>query len=89
LDQETARLDALMAAKERLLGLLAEKRRALITRAVTCGVDDTTLWSAPAERSGDGALAEGDAADPAGAPRPTKAASQSPHSKKLRDSGLP
>jgi type I restriction enzyme, S subunit len=39
LDRETARLDALMAAKERLLGLLAEKRRALITRAVTRGLD--------------------------------------------------
>ena len=39
LDRETARLDALAAAKERVLGLLAEKRRALITRAVTCGLD--------------------------------------------------
>jgi type I restriction enzyme S subunit len=39
LDQETARLDALVAAKERVLGLLAEKRRALITRAVTRGLD--------------------------------------------------
>jgi type I restriction enzyme S subunit len=39
LDRETAWLDALMAAKERLLGLLAEKRRALITRAVTRGLD--------------------------------------------------
>ena len=39
LDRETARLDALVAAKERALGLLAEKRRALITRAVTCGLD--------------------------------------------------
>lgn len=36
---ETARLDALVAVKERLLGLLAEKRRALITRAVTRGLD--------------------------------------------------
>ena len=35
LDRETARLDALVAAKERVLGLLAEKRRALITRTVT------------------------------------------------------
>lgn len=35
LDRETARLDALVATKERLLDLLAEKRRALITRAVT------------------------------------------------------
>ena len=38
LDRETARLDALVAAKERVLGLLAEKRRALIARAVTQGV---------------------------------------------------
>ena len=39
LDREAARLDALVAAKERVLGLLAEKRRALITRAVTRGLD--------------------------------------------------
>jgi type I restriction enzyme S subunit len=39
LDRETARLDALVAAKERVLGLLAEKRRTLITRAVTRGLD--------------------------------------------------
>ena len=39
LDRETARLDALLEAKERVLELLAEKRRALITRAVTCGLD--------------------------------------------------
>ena len=39
LDRETARLDALVAAKERLLALLAEKRRALVTRAVTRGLD--------------------------------------------------
>ena len=39
LDRETARLDALVAAKERVLWLLAEKRRALITRAVTRGLD--------------------------------------------------
>ena len=39
LDRETARLDAMLAAKERVLGLLAEKRRALITRAVTRGLD--------------------------------------------------
>jgi len=39
LDRETARLDALVAAKERVLGLLAEKRQALITRAVTRGLD--------------------------------------------------
>lgn len=39
LDRKTAGLDALIAAKERLLALLAEKRRALITRAVTRGLD--------------------------------------------------
>jgi type I restriction enzyme S subunit len=39
LDRETARLDGLVAAKERVLGLLAEKRRALITHAVTRGLD--------------------------------------------------
>ena len=39
LDRETARLDALVAAKERVLGLLVEKRRALITRAVTRGLN--------------------------------------------------
>ncbi len=39
LDWETQRLDALVAAKERLLELLAEKRRALIMRAVTRGLD--------------------------------------------------
>ena len=39
LDRETERLDALIAEKERLLKLLVEKRRALITRAVTRGLD--------------------------------------------------
>ena len=39
LDRETARLAGLVAAKERVLGLLAEKRRALITRAITRGLD--------------------------------------------------
>jgi type I restriction enzyme S subunit len=39
LDRETARLDALVVAKERVIGLLAEKRRARITRAVTRGLD--------------------------------------------------
>jgi type I restriction enzyme S subunit len=42
LDRETARIDALIAAKERVLALLAEKRRALITRAVTRGLDPHT-----------------------------------------------
>ena len=39
LDRETARLDALVATKQHVLGLLAEKRRALITCAVTRGLD--------------------------------------------------
>jgi type I restriction enzyme S subunit len=39
LDRETARLDGLVAAKERVLRLVEEKRRALITRAVTRGLD--------------------------------------------------
>lgn len=38
LDRETGRLDALVAAKRRLLELLAEKRRALIAHAVTRGL---------------------------------------------------
>lgn len=44
LDREATRLDDLMSVKERLLELLAEKRRALITRAITRGLDpDVTL----------------------------------------------
>lgn len=39
LDRETSRFDALVAEKERVLDLLAEKRRALITDAVTRGLD--------------------------------------------------
>jgi len=39
LDQKTARIDALVAKKERLIELLREKRTALITRAVTKGLD--------------------------------------------------
>ena len=42
LDRETVRLDGLVAAKERVLGLLAEKRRALITCAVAHGLDPRT-----------------------------------------------
>lgn len=48
LDRETAQLDALVAAKERLLELLVEKRRALITRSITRGLDPT----APVHDSG-------------------------------------
>lgn len=39
LDNETAKLDAMLAAKERLIGLLTEKRRAFITRAVIRGLN--------------------------------------------------
>ena len=39
LDRETARIDGLVAKKERLIELLQEKRTALITRAVTKGLD--------------------------------------------------
>lgn len=39
LDRETARLDALVAAKQRVLDLLAEKRKAIIGTAVTRGLD--------------------------------------------------
>ena len=39
LDRETARIDALVARKERLIELLQEKRTALITQAVTRGLD--------------------------------------------------
>ena len=39
LDRETGRLDALVVAKERWLELLAEKRSALITHAVTRGLN--------------------------------------------------
>lgn len=39
LDREMARLGALVAAKERVLELLAEKRRALVTQAVTRGLE--------------------------------------------------
>ena len=46
LDYETERLDALVAAKERLLDLLAEKRRAIIAHAVTGRLEFAT---APAE----------------------------------------
>lgn len=41
LDRETARIDALVAAKQRLLNLLSEKRKAIIATAVTRGLDPT------------------------------------------------
>ena len=48
LDQETARLDALVMAKGRLVEILTEKRKALVTHAVTRGIDP----SAPVRDSG-------------------------------------
>lgn len=48
LDRETARIDALVAKKEKLIALLQEKRAALITRAVTKGLDP----NAPMKDSG-------------------------------------
>jgi type I restriction enzyme S subunit len=39
LDRKTAAIDALIARKERLIALLEEKRQALITQAVTKGLD--------------------------------------------------
>lgn len=39
LDHETARIDGLIAEKERMLALLEEKRAALISRVVTRGLD--------------------------------------------------
>ena len=48
LDRETAKIGALVAKKERLIELLQEKRAALISRAVTRGLDR----SAPMKESG-------------------------------------
>lgn len=42
LDDRTKRIDDLIAAKRRLIELLAERRSALITRAVTKGLDPAT-----------------------------------------------
>jgi len=39
LDHETARIDSLVAEKKLMLGLLSEKRRTIIARAVTRGLD--------------------------------------------------
>ena len=47
LDRETARLDALMAVKERMLALLLEKRQALITKTVTRDCDSTEPQTRP------------------------------------------
>ena len=48
LDRETAKIDTLVARKERLIELLQEKRVALITRAVTRGIEH----SVPMKESG-------------------------------------
>jgi type I restriction enzyme S subunit len=48
LDRETARIDELIAKKQRLIELLKEKRQAVISRAVTKGLDPT----APMKPSG-------------------------------------
>ena len=48
LDRETARIDALVAKKQRLIELLQEQRAALITRVVTKGLDP----SVPMKESG-------------------------------------
>lgn len=54
LDRETARIDALIAEKERMLALLEEKRLALVSRAVTRGlVDDVPLKPSGLEWLGD------------------------------------
>jgi type I restriction enzyme S subunit len=39
LDRETARIDALIAKKERLIELLAEQRASIVAEAVTSGID--------------------------------------------------
>lgn len=41
LDRETARIDALVGKKQRLIALLQEQRTAIISRAVTRGLDPT------------------------------------------------
>jgi type I restriction enzyme, S subunit len=46
LDRETARIDALVAKKERLIALLQEQRTALITQAVTKGLDTNVSMKA-------------------------------------------
>tara|TARA_R110002033_G_scaffold15074_1_gene43221 strand:+ start:470 stop:1795 length:1326 start_codon:yes stop_codon:yes gene_type:complete len=43
LDRETGKIDALVAAQERLIALLKEKRQAVISHAVTKGLDPDAL----------------------------------------------
>ena len=47
LDRETAKIDGLVQKKERLIELLKEKRTALITRAVTRGLDPNVPMKDP------------------------------------------
>lgn len=54
LDRETTRLDRLVDEKQRLIGLLAEKRRGLIAHVITRGLDP----SAPSSDSGTSWLGE-------------------------------
>src|SRR5690606_18298218 len=54
LDREIARIDGLIAEKGRMLALLEEKRAALISRVVTCGLDP----NAPLKPSGQEWLGE-------------------------------
>lgn len=49
LDRETAKIDALIAEQERLIALLQEKRQAVISHAVTKGLDPNV----PMKESGD------------------------------------
>ncbi len=50
LDHETAKIDALIAEQEKLIALLAEKRQATISRAVTRGLDpDVPMKDSPLE----------------------------------------
>ena len=54
LDRETTQIDALVAKKERLIELLQEKRTALISHAVTKGLDpDLPLKDSGVERIGE------------------------------------
>jgi type I restriction enzyme S subunit len=49
LDRESSRIDALVEAKRKLIDLLAEKRTAVITHAVTAGLGDLRLKSVPGQ----------------------------------------
>jgi type I restriction enzyme S subunit len=54
LDRETTKIDALVAEQERLIELLAESRQAVISHAVTTGIDR----SAPMKQSGSAFLGD-------------------------------